>query len=56
MPNKQDRDASVSGEGSVTVVERLCPKCEGKLVQRKSKFGPFFGCANYPKCRHIDKS
>lgn len=37
------------------VKERYCPKCKGALVSRKSKFGPFYGCSNYPKCKHIDK-
>lgn len=28
-----------------------CPRCEGKLVLRKGKFGEFLGCSNYPKCK-----
>lgn len=31
---------------------RLCPSCGGNLVERKSKFGPFYGCSNYPKCKY----
>ena len=30
----------------------ICPKCGGKLEQRNGKFGPFFGCSNYPKCHY----
>ncbi|WKZ29265.1 MAG: topoisomerase DNA-binding C4 zinc finger domain-containing protein [Patescibacteria group bacterium] len=37
------------------VQEKVCPKCAGKLVQRKSKFGPFTGCGNYPQCKHIER-
>ncbi len=40
---------------ATAVLEKPCPKCAGKLVQRKSKFGSFLGCANYPKCKHIDR-
>ena len=29
----------------------ICPRCGGKLVTRKGKFGEFKGCSNYPKCR-----
>ena len=29
----------------------FCPNCEGKLVPRRSKFGEFLGCSNYPHCR-----
>lgn len=33
----------------------ICPRCGGKLVVRKSKYGEFKGCSNYPKCRFILK-
>ncbi len=33
----------------------ICPRCGGKLVLRKSKYGQFKGCSNYPKCRFIFK-
>ena len=29
-----------------------CPKCGGKIVERKTKKGKiFYGCANFPKCK-----
>jgi len=29
-----------------------CPKCDGKIIERKSRKGKiFYGCANYPKCK-----
>ena len=30
----------------------MCPKCGGALVLRKGKYGKFYGCSNYPKCRY----
>ncbi|MDF2839680.1 MAG: topoisomerase [Clostridia bacterium] len=31
-----------------------CPKCEGELVQRRSKRGKkFFGCSRYPECDFV---
>lgn len=30
----------------------ICPRCGGKLIQRKGKFGEFIGCRNFPKCRY----
>lgn len=30
-----------------------CNKCGGKMVKRKSKYGEFAGCQNYPKCKSI---
>ena len=29
----------------------ICPDCGGKLVLRKGKYGNFYGCSNYPKCK-----
>ena len=29
----------------------ICPSCGGKLIKREGKYGEFFGCSNYPKCR-----
>ena len=30
-----------------------CPECGGGIVERKSRRGKFYGCANYPKCKFI---
>ena len=38
------------------VKERACPKCKkGKLVLRKSIYGSFLGCSEYPKCKYTEK-
>jgi endonuclease YncB( thermonuclease family) len=33
---------------------KLCPRegCGGKLVKRSGKYGDFFGCSAFPKCRY----
>ena len=29
-----------------------CPKCSGKIIERKSRKGKlFYGCNRYPKCK-----
>lgn len=28
-----------------------CPRCNGNLIKRNGKNGPFLGCSNFPKCR-----
>jgi len=30
----------------------VCPKCGGNMVSRAGKYGRFYGCSNYPRCRH----
>ena len=29
----------------------VCPQCGGQLVLRKGRYGSFYGCSNYPKCK-----
>ena len=29
-----------------------CPRCKGTLVRRQGKYGSFYGCSNYPKCKY----
>lgn len=29
----------------------ICPKCGGTLVQRNGRYGSFYGCSNYPRCK-----
>lgn len=33
------------------IEKNICPRCGGKLVLRQGKYGDFYGCENYPKCR-----
>ena len=35
--------------------EEYCPKCGGKLIKRRGKYGDFLGCSNYPKCKYTRK-
>jgi DNA topoisomerase-1 len=50
------RANGVGNNGSDTEPEpldQLCPKCGKPLVRRSGKFGDFFGCSGYPKCRTV---
>lgn len=33
------------------IASGICPRCGGTLVQRNGKYGYFYGCSNYPRCR-----
>lgn len=34
---------------------KKCPKCkDGKLIERKGSNGVFYGCSNYPACKHSE--
>jgi len=51
-PNKKnDRSISLwfkTDENGNKVLS--CPKCGGLMKYRESKYGPFLGCGNFPKC------
>lgn len=34
----------------------ICPVCGGKLVLRHGKYGDFYGCSNYPRCKFKTKN
>ncbi|MBO4560540.1 MAG: NERD domain-containing protein [Bacteroidaceae bacterium] len=34
------------------IAEGICPKCGGNLILRQGKYGRFYGCSNYPKCKY----
>lgn len=38
-------------EVNATINSGICPKCGGHLIGRNGKYGTFYGCSNYPKCR-----
>ena len=40
-----------ANEVNVTFNSGICPKCGGHLIERNGKYGTFYGCSNYPKCR-----
>jgi len=33
---------------------KTCPKCGGRLEERVGKYGKFYGCSNYPKCKYTE--
>ncbi len=34
--------------------DRLCPQCSSPIVIRQSRFGKFYACSNFPKCRFTE--
>ncbi len=38
-------------EVNATINAGICPKCGGRLIERRGKYGRFYGCSNYPKCK-----
>ena len=36
---------------NIIIENGVCPKCGGQLKERNGKYGPFYGCSNYPRCK-----
>ncbi|MDP3963184.1 MAG: type I DNA topoisomerase, partial [bacterium] len=41
--------------GEDAAAQGPCEKCGAPLVQRRGRFGPFWGCSKYPECDFIKK-
>lgn len=37
-------------------IKTKCPFCGSDLILREGKYGPFWGCSTYPKCRFTRKA
>ncbi len=60
-PNCKSKELEKKEQKEVAQIEAgklvmKCPEegCGGQLVVRKSFYGQFLGCSNYPKCRHTE--
>lgn len=48
--NHVDRIKEGINEKQALIASGICPRCRGKLVVRRGKYGEFLGCSNYPQC------
>lgn len=53
--HKEQVKAYKNNEGELKK-QKICPYCKTELVLRKGKYGEFYGCSNYPKCRYTLKT
>lgn len=37
---------------NIAVSNGYCPRCGGTLTLRRGKYGKFYGCSNYPRCKY----
>lgn len=38
----------------VEKTEKVCPRCGNLLLLRENKYGKFYACSNYPKCKYTE--
>jgi DNA topoisomerase-1 len=53
----EDGDPKESTKKAAKSTGVSCPKCKkGDMLERKGKYGVFYGCSGFPKCRNIMKT
>ena len=56
--NEEDRNLHIQNVQQLkerrdrNVASGICPLCGGSLVIRNGRYGRFYGCSNYPRCRY----
>lgn len=48
----EKESSSILKSSPTEATAEKCPQCGGDLIKREGKFGQFYGCSNYPKCRY----
>lgn len=46
----------VKKEDYMEKLDKKCPECGGDLLVKFGRFGKFIACANYPNCKHTEKT
>jgi DNA topoisomerase-1 len=57
IPFEKQLKAAEDAEGVKIEIEysdRLCPKDNGRLIVRQSRYGKFLACENFPECRFTE--
>lgn len=49
--SKKEHIAKAKANKTQRNTPTICPSCGGKLTIKNGKFGSFYGCNNYPKCK-----
>ena len=42
---------NIQNSKNALINQGICPQCGGQLILRRGKYGSFYGCSNYPKCK-----
>ena len=48
----EDKDGAAY---KINEAKENCPRCAGSLIKKRGKYGEFFGCSNFPKCKFTKK-
>lgn len=53
MSESNGREIAKEATNQIDISKRLlCPKCGSEMLLKKGKYGSFYGCYKYPKCKY----
>jgi len=52
--NLKEKYESIEKKDLTEKTDRLCPECQSPLLIRMGRYGKFYGCSNFPKCRFTE--
>lgn len=52
--NLKEKYQELSKEDLIEKTEKVCPKCSSPLIIRWGRFGRFYACSGFPKCKHTE--
>jgi DNA topoisomerase-1 len=52
--NLKKKYQEISKKDLIEKTEKKCPKCGAPMIIRLGKFGKFYACSKFPKCRHTE--
>jgi len=57
MPFEQilkEKEKSVEKLDLTEQTDKICPKCQSKMVIRLGRYGKFYACSKFPECKHTE--
>jgi len=52
--NLEKKYQEISKKDLIEKTEKICPQCGSKMIIRLGKFGRFYACSNFPKCKYTE--
>ena len=52
--NLQEKYQKISKKDLIEKTKKVCPKCGSPMIIRLGKFGRFYACSKFPKCKYTE--
>jgi DNA topoisomerase-1 len=52
--NLKKKYQEISKKDLIEKTEKICPKCGSEMIIRLGKFGRFYACSKFPRCKYTE--